>query len=325
MTSAIKNKSIMIFGGSGSLGNRLIEIYINDNKITNYSRDENKHWLMELKYKSSNLSNIIGDIRNFHKVQQSILRVNPNIIIVAAALKHIDRCEYEINECLDTNIKGLQNVLGIIETNKLNLTNLETVCFISTDKACSPVNTYGMSKAICETLVVEKSKYISDIKFVCVRYGNVLNSRGSIIPILENKGKDPQCKEFTLTHPLMTRFIMTLDDSVKLIEYAIINGNTGEIVIPKLQAMHIKDLLDIFSEKYNKPIKICGIRSGERMYETLINDTQFMKTISNENYYHILPSYNKTIVTDTFLEYNSKQNILSKEQLINYLQSVSLI
>ena len=179
-----EGKTILIFGGSGSLGNRLIQTYLANNKIVNYSRDENKHWSMELKYKSSNLSNIIGDIRDFNKVHQSIIRVNPHIIIVAAALKHIDRCEYEINECLDTNILGLQNVLKCIEISRLNLQNLETMCFVSTDKACSPVNAYGMSKAICETLVIEKSKYIGGIKFVCVRYGNVLNSRGSIIPIL---------------------------------------------------------------------------------------------------------------------------------------------
>src|SRR5262245_11309379 len=110
---SIENKTIMIFGGSGSLGNKIIETYIDVNKIINYSRDENKHWLMELKYKSANLSNIIGDIREFDKVQQSIIRSNPDIIIVAAALKHIDRCEYEINECLSTNITGLQNVLKV--------------------------------------------------------------------------------------------------------------------------------------------------------------------------------------------------------------------
>lgn len=324
MTS-FENQTIMIFGGSGSLGNKLIETYLGKNKIVNYSRDENKHWLMELKYKSNNLSNIIGDIRDFDKVQQSILRVNPNIIIVAAALKHIDRCEYEINECLDTNIKGLQNVLKTIEVSKLSLSNLNCLCFVSTDKACSPVNSYGMSKAICETLVVEKSKYITDIKFVCVRYGNVLNSRGSIIPILENKGLDPNCKEFTLTHPEMTRFIMTLCDSVSLIQYAIIHGSTGEIIIPKLNSMLIKDIVDIFAEKFNKPVKITGLRSGERMYESLINDTQSLKTIVKNDYYHILPSYVKELVTEIPFEYSSKQNILNKTELKQYLDKVELL
>lgn len=321
----MEKNNIMIFGGSGSLGNKLIEIYLNNNTIVNFSRDENKHWLMELKYKSKNLKNIIGDIRDFDKVQQSIIRTNPNIIIIAAALKHIDRCEYEINECLDTNIKGLQNVLKVIEINRSSLSNLKTVCFVSTDKACSPVNAYGMSKAICETLMVEKSKYITDIKFVTVRYGNVLNSRGSIIPILENKGNDPDCQEFLLTHPEMTRFIMTLEDSVKLIEYAILKGNTGEIIIPKLNAMYIKDIVEIFSEKYKKPIKITHLRSGERMFEALINETQSMKTIEKNNYYHILPSYDSEIINNSVYEYSSRQNILNKTQLQQYLVNVNLL
>src|SRR3990167_2789045 len=111
----LEGKTLMIFGGSGSLGNKLIQTYIRDNKIVNYSRDENKHWSMELKYKSRNLSNIIGDVRDFEKVQQSIIRTDPNIIIVAAALKHIDRCEFESNECLETNLHGLQNILKTIE------------------------------------------------------------------------------------------------------------------------------------------------------------------------------------------------------------------
>ena len=321
----IENKVILIFGGSGSLGNKLIEKYINKNKIINFSRDENKHWQMELQYKNNNLSNIIGDIRDFDKVYQTIMRTNPNIIIVAAALKHIDRCEYESNECLDTNIKGLQNILRVIEMNKSNLQNLSTLCFISTDKACSPVNIYGMSKAICEILVVEKSKYIKNIKFICVRYGNVLNSRGSIIPILKNKGKDPSCTEFTLTHPNMTRFIMTLDDSVNLIEYAIFNGNNGEIIIPKLNAVYIKDIIEIFSKKYNKPIKNTELRSGERIYEILINETQSMRTYVKNNYYHISPSYLSTTINNNIYEYNSRHNILDKEAIIDYLKNNNLL
>ena len=169
-------------------------------------------------------------------------------------MKHIDKCEYESNECLNTNIVGPQNLVNLIENFKKDLTNLECCCFISTDKACNPVNMYGMSKAISELLFVEKSKYISDIKFVCVRYGNVLNSHGSIIPMLHKMGKNPG-KIFKLTDNRMTRFVMTLEQSVRLIEEAIINGDNGDIVIPKLVSCNIKDLLEIFSELYSKPIK----------------------------------------------------------------------
>jgi len=312
----------MIFGGSGSLGNKLIEKYLADNKIVNYSRDENKHWLMELQYKSKNLTNIIGDIRDLTKVQQSIIRINPHIIIVGAALKHIDRCEFETDECLSTNITGLKNVLNSVELFRPNLTNLSTICFISTDKACSPVNTYGMSKGICENYMVEKSKYARlspmPIKYVTVRYGNVLNSRGSIIPILENKGKDPECKNFTLTHPDMTRFIMFLEDAVSLIEYAILNASNGDIVIPKLNSMNIKDLIELYSDKFNKPIVITGIRPGENVYETLINEMQSLRTEETDKYYHIKPSY-LGLVPGTNFVYNSAQSILTKQQLKTYL------
>ena len=189
------NEKILIYGGSGSLGNEIIQRYISKNTIVNFSRDENKHWAMELKYKSPNLSNIIGDIRDENKVKNSLIRVNPTIIIIASALKHINKCEYEGHECVETNIIGVRNVLDNIESHLDQLTILKYVCFISTDKACSPVNVYGMCKSICEASMVEKSKYIKRVKFVTVRYGNVLNSRGSIIPILENKCKDEETKE----------------------------------------------------------------------------------------------------------------------------------
>jgi UDP-N-acetylglucosamine 4,6-dehydratase/5-epimerase len=335
--ACISGKRIMIFGGSGSLGQALIDRYISSNQVVNYSRDENKHWLMELKYKSHNLINIIGDVRDFDKVQQSIIRINPHIIIVAAALKHIDRCEFESNECLSTNINGLQNVLKTIEVARPCVTNLETICFISTDKACSPVNIYGMSKAICESLMVEKSKYLENLKFVVVRYGNILNSRGSIIPILEKKGTDPDCHQFTLTDPRMTRFVMTLEESVQLIEYGILHGHTGEIIIPKLLAMYIKDLMELFSEKYHKPVVITGLRPGEKINESLINETQSMRTVMKADHYHIRPTYapgtqapgaqapGAQVPGAQPYEYHSGQDVLSKDALATHLKAIALI
>jgi len=192
----MNKESILIIGGTGSLGNKLIERYINNNIIYVYSRDESKHWKMSIEYNNNpNLQFIIGDIRDYDKLQQTLLRIKPSIVIIAAALKHIDRCEYETNECLLTNIKGTQNVLNIIETFE-NILKIKTVCFVSTDKACSPVNIYGMSKAISECLMIEKSKEIPFIKFITVRYGNVLNSRGSIIPTLHDIGKNDKYKNY---------------------------------------------------------------------------------------------------------------------------------
>jgi FlaA1/EpsC-like NDP-sugar epimerase len=245
---------------------------------------------------------------------------------MAAAMKHIDRCEYEINECLNTNVLGTKVVLDEIEYNKDCLTNLEKVCFISTDKACSPVNVYGMAKAISECLVIEKSKYIKGIKFVCVRYGNVLNSRGSIIPTLHQIGKDDSKDSFYITDDRMTRFVMTLDQSVDLVENALINGESGDVVIPKLISCTILDLIEIFSELYNKPIKRGKLRPGEKMLESLINETQSMRLVTDENgYMYIKPPYKNYMTNENIRDYNSKINPLTKFELKQYLESLGLL
>lgn len=324
----IKNKKILLIGGSGSLGNAFIKKYLEYNEIYVYSRDECKHWNMQLQYDNhNNLYFIIGDICDKDKLEQSILRNNFNLIINAAAMKHIDKCEYESNECLNTNIIGPQNLVNIIEKNKNRLTHLECCCFISTDKACSPVNIYGMSKAISEKLFVEKSKYIENIKFVCVRYGNVLNSRGSIIPILHSLGNNPKVTHFKLTDERMTRFVMTLNQSVRLIEEAIINGENGDIVIPKLISCKIKDLIEIFSEIYNKPIQKIPLRPGEKLLESLINETQSLRLIKNEEtgYMFIKPPYKNIVSNCEVQDYNSKINPLTKFELKQYLNKLNLI
>ena len=321
-----QNKKILLFGGSGSLGNKFIEKHIANNQITNYSRDECKHWSMSLKYKTDNLKFIIGDIRDYQNVSNSILREQPHIIIIMAALKHIDRCEYAIDECIKTNSMGPINVVNAVEKNNDRLKNLEVVVMVSTDKACEPTNVYGMAKAIAESAVVEKSLYIKNRKFVNIRYGNVLNSRGSIIPILHEKGSDPEVKEFTLTHEDMTRFVMTLEQSVALIEYAILNGESGDTIIPKLISMKLIDLMEIFSEKYGKPVKITGLRPGEKMLESLISETQAMRLVKKVNgYMHIKPPYKNLLVTEEIHNYNSKLNPLNKEELREFMTNLSLI
>lgn len=320
----IYNKIILIFGGSGSLGNALVKRYIKHNIVFVYSRDENKHWLMNLTYNNINLNFVIGDIRDFDKVKQSLIRINPHIIIIAAALKHVDKCEFESNEAINTNLIGTQNIVNNIENLHTILTNLETTCFVSTDKACSAVNIYGMTKAISESLMVEKAKYITNKKFVNVRYGNVLNSRGSIIPILHELGENKQHKSFSITDKRMSRFIMTLDESVDLIEYSILKCESGDTAIPKLKSMNIKDLIEIFSTKYNKPVTKGSIRPGEKIYESLINDTQYARTIEQDGYYVIKPFYNCKISTAIF-DYNSSLNPISKEELHKYLCEIEML
>lgn len=325
----MNNKSFLIFGGTGSLGYELNKRYIDDNKIINFSRDENKHWKMKLDFKNNinntNMSFIIGNVHDYGSVERAILRSNPDIIIIASANKHIDLCEINTEESILTNLLGTQNILKALEVNK-HLLKTRDVIFISSDKACSPINNYGLCKALSETLIIEKAHYIPEIKFVNVRYGNVLNSRGSIIPILNELGNNDSIKHYSLTDEKMTRFIMTLEQSVDLIEYAILNGESGDTIIPKLYSMNVKDLIEIFSEKYNKTIIISGLRSGEKIHESLINETQSGRLIINNDYKHIksVIKYPNN-VNNNVMDYNSSINKLNKEELKKYLIELGLI
>jgi UDP-N-acetylglucosamine 4,6-dehydratase len=322
------NKKILLFGGSGSLGNKFIESFLYHNKIVNFSRDECKHWKMSLKYKSDNLSFIIGDIRDYDRVETSIIREQPNIIVIMAALKHIDRCEFAIEECVLTNFYGAMNVLNVIEKNLDRLKNMECVVFVSTDKACEPTNVYGMTKSLAESAIVEKSLLVPSCKFVNIRYGNVLNSRGSIIPILHEKGQDPDVKEFSLTHRDMTRFVMTLEQSVDLIEHAILHAESGDTVIPELISLRLQDLIEIFSEQYGKSVKISGLRPGEKLLESLISETQSMRLVhGDKGYMYIKPPYKnmENVNNKIYKNYNSTINPMNKRELFEFLKKLELI
>ena len=325
----INNKTILLFGGTGSLGYEIVKRYIGNNIIYNYSRDECKHWKMKLDFNNNtNLNFIIGDVINSHKIEETLLRVKPNIIIIASAMKHIDQCEYNTDQSLNTNLLGVKNILDLVEKNKISLSGiLETVLFVSSDKACSPVNVYGMCKALSETLIIEKSYYIKEFKFVNIRYGNVLNSRGSIIPLLHTIGIDNSKKYFTITNENMTRFVMTLDQSVDLIQHALTNGETGDTVIPKLISMKIKDLVELFSEKYNKPIQNIGLKPGEKLLESLINKSQSARIKVKGEYTHIksIFDFNEIIDETKLTDYNSKINPLSKEEIKIYLNKLNLL
>lgn len=325
----INNKTILLFGGTGSLGYEFVKRYIDTNVIYNYSRDECKHWKMKLDFNNnSNLHFIIGDIINKNKVEESILRIKPNIIVIASAMKHIDQCEYNTDQSLNTNLLGVKNILDVVELHKDVLNGkLETVLFVSSDKACSPINVYGMCKALSETLIVEKSLYVKNFKFVNIRYGNVLNSRGSIIPLLHTIGNDNNKTCFTITDDNMTRFVMTLEQSVDLIEHTILNGESGDTVVPKLVSMKVKDLIEIFSEIYNKPVVNIGIKPGEKLLESLINCSQSARIKKNGDYTHIksIFNFNKPINENELNDYNSKINPLSKDELKLYLKNLKLI
>jgi len=321
------NKNILIFGGTGSLGYELNKRYSNNHIIYNFSRDECKHWEMKLFFNSNpNIRFVIGNVSDKSIVENTIKRIKPDIIIIASAMKHIDQCEINTGESLKTNLIGTQNILESIENNLICLKNLETVIFVSSDKACSPINNYGMCKALSETFIIEKAHYIPSIKFINVRYGNVLNSRGSIIPLLHKIGNDPNKKCFYLTSVDMTRFVMTLEQSVDLIEYAILNGESGDTIIPKLISMNVKDLVEIFSDKYKKPIVVTGLRSGEKLLESLINETQSGRIIVCGEYTHIKSAIKfPDIMNNNMKDYNSKINPLDKNELEKYLNELKLL
>ena len=326
------DEKILLIGGSGSLGNAFIQKHINNNIIVVFSRDECKHWQMKLKYEShKHLSFVIGCIRDYDKITTTLIRHKPTIIVIAAALKHIDKCEIETEECIKTNLQGTVNVLKAIEMNQSLLsTVLKKVCFVSTDKACSPINIYGMCKAASECCIIDAMRKIPWCKFVVVRYGNVLNSRGSIIPILHEIGMNPSIKKYTLTDENMTRFVMTLDQSVDLIDHALKEAPSGMIVIPTLVSLRVKDLIEIFAQKYEKKIEVTGLRPGEKILESLINETQ-SKCICmsyDGKYTYIQPSFLTThehMQTLEAMDYNSLINPMTKDELFEYLNTLNLL
>lgn len=315
-------KTILLFGGSGSLGHKIIDKYIDTYNLVIYSRDENKHWQMRQLYKQyTNIKWVLGCIRDKENVELAIFKYKPNTIIIASALKHIDQCENNIDECIKTNITGVQNIINITYKYALcdQIPFLEKVLFVSTDKASSPVNAYGMCKSLSERMVIEKSNHVNSPKYIVVRYGNVLNSRGSLLPFFRNVAESKR-PYFPVTDPKMTRFFMTLDDSVALIDTALNNADSGDTYIPRVPSYRIMDIAELFSKKYGKPIKIVGIRPGEKLREVLINITETHRTIINGEYYVIKPCYdNVTTPNVSFSEYTSETDVSNTVSLEKYI------
>lgn len=319
----MQNKTILFIGGSGYLGTNFIARYINDNIIVNYSRNESKQWELLNKFKNhKNLKNIIGDIADYEKLQKSIREINPNIIIIASALKHINYSEFDIHSSLRNNIEGIQNLYKLFYKKNYELLGLETVCFISSDKACNPISTYGICKALAEKIMQEMSNKIKNIKFITVRYGNVLDSSGSLIPLIKQKiiNKEP----LSLTHPEMTRFVMPVQQSIDLIEYAIKNGENGQIIVPKMLCIKVKDVFEIFCEEYGVGYTTSTMRFVEKINEELINKTQSLFTEIKGNYYHIHPCNSIPCNSNSF-SVKSCQNILNKKELKEILLKYHLL
>ena len=321
MHERIKQKRILIIGGTGSLGTTLCRLLGSSNLICVFSRDENKQWAMKQQYPQNVY--LIGDMRDLNSVKRALLQFGPQIVIIAAALKHIDICENNISECIATNITGVNNVLQAVGEYK----EVETCLFISTDKACSPVNVYGMCKSISERCVADAARLYPHTRFVMVRYGNVICSRGSLIPKL--KEIIHQVQELPITDVEMTRFFMTLEHAVELIATALLCGNSGETFLPHISAYKIHDIFAWWSEKYSKPIKVVGHRQGEKIHEMLISETEMMRTetrvIEGKTWYVLLPTHKQDQVRvdcrPSMKDYESSRVEDNIDALIPYFSS----
>ena len=285
------NKIILITGGTGSFGNAVLKKFLKSNikEIRVFSRDEKKQEDMRINYNNNKLKFYIGDVRDYKSINQAMRGVD--YVFHAGALKQVPSCEFYPMEAVQTNIIGAENVLEAAFNN-----NVSKVVMLSTDKAVYPINAMGLSKAMMEKLMVAKSRLLdgSQQAFCATRYGNVMASRGSVIPlfisqILENK-------PITITDPKMTRFLMSLDDSIDLVEFAFNNANPGDIFVQKSPATTLENIALALQKIFNadNEIKIIGTRHAEKLYETLLTREEMVKAVDMGGYYKI-PADNRDL------------------------------
>lgn len=280
------NKKIMIIGGTGALGKTLLSRYAKNNDIIVFSRDEHKHYSLKKKY--PNVAFVVGNVKDKTSLQRAINLHKPEVIINTAALKHVPICETNIYESVKVNIVGHQNLIDCVLQAPYDL---ESLIFISTDKACNPLNVYGMCKFIAERLYVDFSINQSKTKVVISRYGNVLESTGSVIPFFKSLLNDKTNRSLPITDYGMTRFLMTLEEAVDLIHWAYEHPDShGRIVVPKMKSLKITDLAKALSKHITgKQIELeeVGKRPGEKIHESMISKEESIRTIEFEDYYMI--------------------------------------
>lgn len=280
----LDNKTLLITGGTGSFGNAVLSRFLNTEikEIRIFSRDEKKQDDMRQLYQNSKIKYYIGDTRDRRSVDSAMRGVD--YVFQAAALKQVPSCEFFPIEAVRTNILGCENVLDSAVEN-----GVKNVIVLSTDKAVYPINAMGMSKALSEKLMVAKSRNLNGTgtTFCGTRYGNVMASRGSVIPLFIDQIK--KGKPLTITDPNMTRFMMTLEDAVELVLFAFQNGKQGDLFVQKAPAATIHTLAQAIKELYNSasPIKIIGTRHGEKVYEVLVNREDMVKAEDLGDFYRI--------------------------------------
>ena len=329
---SLEGKRILVTGGTGSLGKTLVKRILsgelgNPAKVTVFSRDEAKQHFMRLEFlspkvttddiiykNSQNVLNFrIGDVRDYSALLSAMRETE--IVFNAAALKQVPSCEYFPFEAVMTNIFGANNVVKTIKENKLAV---EKVIGISTDKACKPINVMGMTKALQERILIEANRDWAETSFTCVRYGNVIASRGSIVPLfVEQVQKN---RTITVTLAEMTRFLLSLDRAVDTVFAALTEGKAGETYIPKVPAAKIVDVAKALMGDKNLPIEFTGIRPGEKIHEIMVSEEECYRTIERNGYYVILPVLPELRNEPEFRqvlrnEYSSKDNNISIEDL----------
>ena len=338
----LTNKRILITGGTGSLGKVLVQRLLTGEmgmpkKVIVFSRDEAKQHFMRVEYMHKRavtdeviyrkidqiLDFCIGDVRDFHSVSSALQDVD--VVFNAAALKQVPVCEYYPYQAVMTNIGGPENIVRVIEEQHLPI---ETVVGISTDKACKPVNVMGMTKAIQERVFIQGNQRCPNTRFVCVRYGNVLASRGSVIPLfleqINNGGP------VTITSVEMTRFLLSLNQAVDTIFAAVRSGRRGEIYIPRVPSARVIDIAKALIGTRNIEVVVTGVRPGEKMHEILISEEECHRVVDRGNFYAIMPilpelGSGEPIRTSLTGEFSSAGVLMSHEQLVELLNREELM
>ena len=299
----LTNKSLLITGGTGSLGKALTEHILktspNVKRLVIFSRDEQKHFQMEQLYPSNKYPQIrffVGDIRDKHRIKRALKGID--YVIHAAAMKHVPIAEYNPMECIKTNVLGAENLI-----NACLETEVERVVALSTDKACAPINLYGATKLTSDKLFIAANNIRgwNPIRFSVVRYGNVMGSNGSVIPYFLKKRKDGV---LPITDPSMTRFNISLQDGVNMVMHALEHAWGGELFVPKIPSYRIMDVAEAIGPECEKPI--VGIRPGEKIHEEMITESDSFNTYDLGKYYAILPQVTRFKLEDFIQQNNAK-------------------
>ena len=320
----MKNKRILLIGGTGALGKQLIKLYQDSNNIRILSRDEHKQVaLMSATWVNKvTVSFMIGDVKDKDSIYNAINEYEPHVIINAAAMKHVPIAEHNPYESVNVNIIGHQNLIECISR---STHKIETVIYVSSDKACKPVNVYGMCKAISERLYIEFAKKQTGVKVCLVRYGNVLESTGSVIPYFKQLIEAGNAT-LPITDMRMTRFLLTLDAAANLIDWAYQTPAAhGCIAIPKVESFKIEHIAKALVKRYKGDVdaiglEVVGIRKGEKLHEEMISAEEWMRTLEYENYL-----ITDNITTEECKSYNSFDALMPESDVYDFLIKSNVI